>query len=161
MWWQRGQAGAVTPIILKGGGLRTHIVPPLVPTGVQRPQRGCRRWVARGHLSQSRTLGHQDVTRGAVSCCIGGVLPPLDGASSPRLWCHRRWGDSSGDSHPCSGFCHPSPTKTPSRHGMGEGDKGAGPPEAFCPPFFLKGLQKGWVWVPVGDLRGGSKRKMS
>lgn len=64
-------------------------------------------------------------------------------------------GDSRGDSHPRSGFSHPSPTETPSRGGVGEGGRGAGPPEAFSPPFFLERSQEGRRGCPYPATRAG------
>ena len=85
--------------------------------------------------SGATTLGHEGPCRG------GREVPlPLDGASSPRLPCHRTRGDSGGESHPSGGFSHPSPAETQSRGGVGAGGGGAGPPlrNIFSPLRFIR-----------------------
>lgn len=98
---------------LWGGGLTPH---PTVPTRVQYPQ-------GRGWSEDicPKIAGHQDGTRESA---LLGVPRPLDGASSPRLWCHRTVGTTT------PAVASPTLTLQKLLSGVGcekEGGRGAGP----------------------------------
>lgn len=83
-----------------------------------------------------------DTEGGGEGAClaVGGVPPPLDGASSPRLRCHRTWSDSGGDSHPCVASPTPAPQKSLPQVGWDKGAEGLDtPPPPFSYPLFLEG----------------------
>lgn len=148
MRWPKGQA--TSPVTLnKGGGgewLRTRRVPPripTVPTRVQHPQKGCRKGVARGHLSQSGTPGHQDVTRRAVSRCFWGEPTPTRWCQQPTLAVPQQreggvggWVTAEGTATPAAASPTPAPQKPLPEVGWEKGAEGLDPLKRFLPPSF-------------------------